>query len=163
MISFEVQLYYWQTSWCSSAFDSIINSRHVTIFTVVIAIYSGNAAFLLIESRCLVCFTSITKLFLISWGLLCLPDMTRYKARVWPVDRGCPRADMGPEGWYAMRYDFFIIYFIIARRDIGDVTITHISTPCKKCISISARVQKMHINIVRREKQVCSQIHLNLS
>jgi hypothetical protein len=38
-------------------------------------------------------------------------------------------------------------YAEFARRDIGDVTITHISTPCKKCISISARVQKMHINI----------------
>ena len=41
-----------------------------------------------------------------------------------------------------------------ARSDIGDVTITHISTPCKKCISISARVQKMHINDVTMKKYV---------
>jgi hypothetical protein len=37
-------------------------------------------------------------------------------------------------------------YAEFAHRDIGDVTITHISTVCKTCISISARVQKMHIN-----------------
>jgi hypothetical protein len=58
-------------------------------------------------------------------------------------------------------------YAEFARRDIGDVTITHISTPCKKCLSISARVQKMHINDVTMKKyvtidnQVCSQILQN--
>jgi hypothetical protein len=45
-------------------------------------------------------------------------------------------------------------YAEFARRDIGDVTITHISTPCKKCISISPRVQKMHISDVTMEKYV---------
>jgi hypothetical protein len=43
-------------------------------------------------------------------------------------------------------------YTEFARRDIGDVTITHISTPCNKCISISARMQKMHINDVTLKK-----------
>jgi hypothetical protein len=33
-------------------------------------------------------------------------------------------------------------YAEFARRHICDVTITHISTPCKKCISLSVRVQK---------------------
>ena len=45
-------------------------------------------------------------------------------------------------------------YAEFVQRDIGDVTITHISTPCKKCISISARVQKMHINDVTMKKYV---------
>jgi hypothetical protein len=45
-------------------------------------------------------------------------------------------------------------YAEFARRDIGDVTITHIRTPCKKSISISARVQKMHINDVTMKKYV---------
>jgi hypothetical protein len=44
------------------------------------------------------------------------------------------------------------VYAGFARRDIDDVIITHISTPCKKCISISARVHKMHINISTRAK-----------
>jgi hypothetical protein len=35
-------------------------------------------------------------------------------------------------------------YAEFARRDMGDVTITHICTPCKK-----ARVKKMHINDVK--------------
>jgi hypothetical protein len=54
-----------------------------------------------------------------------------------------------------------IIYHILgcdyaefARRDIGDVKITHISTPCKKCISISAHLQKMHISDVTLKKYV---------
>jgi hypothetical protein len=45
-------------------------------------------------------------------------------------------------------------YAEFARRDIGDVTITHISTPCEKCKSISARVQKMHINDATMKKYV---------
>jgi hypothetical protein len=45
-------------------------------------------------------------------------------------------------------------YAEFAWRDIGDVTIAHISTPCKKCISISARVQKMHISDVTMKKYV---------
>ena len=58
-------------------------------------------------------------------------------------------------------YINIIIYHILgsdyaefAQRDIDDVTITNISTPCKKCISISARVQKMHINDVTMKKYV---------
>jgi hypothetical protein len=42
----------------------------------------------------------------------------------------------------------------LARRDMGDVTITHIRTPCKQCISISAHVQKMHINDVAMKRNV---------
>jgi hypothetical protein len=45
-------------------------------------------------------------------------------------------------------------YAEFARCDIGDVTITYISMPCKKCISISMRVQKMHINDVTKKKSV---------
>jgi hypothetical protein len=36
-------------------------------------------------------------------------------------------------------------YAEFARRDFDGVTITHISTLCKKCKLISAHVQKMHI------------------
>jgi hypothetical protein len=43
-------------------------------------------------------------------------------------------------------------YAKFARCDIDDVTITYMSTPCKKCISISACVQKMHINDVTMKK-----------
>jgi hypothetical protein len=41
-----------------------------------------------------------------------------------------------------------------AQRDIGDIKIMHICTSCKKCISISAHVQKMHINYAIMNK-VC--------
>jgi hypothetical protein len=57
--------------------------------------------------------------------------------------------------------EYYFFYHILgndyaefARRNIGGVTITHICTPCKKCISISARVQKMHTNDVTMKKNV---------
>jgi hypothetical protein len=45
-------------------------------------------------------------------------------------------------------------YVEFARRDMSNVTITQISTPCKKCISISARLLKMHINDITLKKYV---------
>ena len=45
-------------------------------------------------------------------------------------------------------------YEEFTRRDIDDVTITHISMPCKKSISISAHKQKIHINDVTMKKYV---------
>ena len=60
-----------------------------------------------------------------------------------------------------IKTNYIIIYHILssdyaeyAQRDIDDVTITHIRTPCKNCISISVRVQKMHINDVTMKMYV---------
>jgi hypothetical protein len=56
---------------------------------------------------------------------------------------------------------FTLIYHVLCSdyaefvlRDIGDITITHIRTSCKKCLSVSGRVQKMHINDVAMKKYV---------
>jgi hypothetical protein len=80
-----------------------------------------------------------------------------------------PRADMPCDVGFDMYFSFYHIFggcAEFAQRDIGDVTITYICTPCKKCISISAREQKMHINDITynekvcHDKQVYSQIHV---
>jgi hypothetical protein len=52
-------------------------------------------------------------------------------------------------------------YAEFARRDIGDVTITHISTPCNISTRAKNAYQWRHNEKVRHDKQICFQILKN--